>query len=153
MRWAVDFRRLNKLTLSDRYPIPNLTSLLKKAGGHQIYSTLDAASAYFAIPMASESVAATAFCCPLGLFEYLRMPFVLENAPSVYSRFVALALSHLGTTDLNVYLDDVLLFSDNLFVHGARLDEVLEAHEHVGILIKQARLFCFRNMFIILDMT
>ncbi len=106
----MDFRRLNALTLADRYSIPNLTSFLKKAGGHQIYSTLDAASAYFAIPMASESVAATVFCCPLGLFEFLRMPFGLANSPSVYSRFVALALSHLGTTDLNVYLDDVLCF-------------------------------------------
>ena len=68
--------------------------------------------------MASESISATAFCCPLGLFEFLRMPFVLTNAPSIYSRFVALALSHQGTTDLNVYLDDVLLFSNDLFVHA-----------------------------------
>ena len=148
----MNFRRFNALTLADRYPIPNLTSLLEKAGGHQIYSTLDAASSYFDFPMASESVAATAFCCPLGLFEFLRMPFGLANAPSVNSRYMALALSHLGTTDLNVYLKDVLLFSDNLFVHAARLDEVLEAHERAGILIKQARLFCFRNIFIILDM-
>ena len=71
VRWAVDFRKLNALTQADRYPIPNLTSLLENAGGHQIYSFLDAASAYFAIPIASESVAATAFCCPLGLFEFL----------------------------------------------------------------------------------
>jgi hypothetical protein len=145
VRWAVDFRRLNALTLADRYPIPNLTSLLDKAGGHQIYSTLDAASAYFAIPMAAESVAATAFCCPLGLFEFLRMPFGLANAPSVYSRFVALALSHLGTTDLNVYLDDVLLYSDDLFVHAARLGEVLDAHAQAGILIKPSKTFLFQR--------
>ena len=86
----MDFRRLNALTLADRYPIPNLTSLLEKAGGHQIYGTLDAASAYFTIPMSLASVAATAFCCPLGLFEFLRMPIGLANVPSVYSRFVGL---------------------------------------------------------------
>ena len=85
VRWAVDYRRLNAVTLADRYPIPNLTSLLEKAGGHKIYSTLDAASAYFAIPMAESSRTKTAFCCPLGLFEFLRMPFGLANAPSVYS--------------------------------------------------------------------
>ena len=47
---------------------------------------------------------------------------------------MALALSHLGTTELNVYLDDVLLFSDDLFVHVDRLDQVLEAHGRAGIL-------------------
>ena len=144
MRWAVDFR-FNTLTLADQYPILHLTSLLQKAGGHQIYSTLDAASAYFAIPMASESISATAFCCPLGLFEFLRMPFGLANAPSVYSRFVALALSHLGTTDLNVYLDNILLFSDDLFIHTARLDKVLEAHTLAGILIKPSKTFLFQK--------
>ena len=58
---------------------------------------------------------------------------------------MALALSHLGTTNLNVYLDDMLLFSDNLFVHAARLDEVLEAHERAGILIKPSKTFTFQK--------
>jgi len=145
VRWAVDYRRLNAVKLADRYPIPNLTSLLEKAGGHKIYSTLDAASAYFAIPMAESSRTKTAFCCPLGLFELLRMPFGLANAPSVYSRFVALALSHLGSQDINIYLDDVLLFSDNSEEHLARLDKVLEAHAQAGILVKPSKTFLFQS--------
>ncbi len=95
--------------------------------------------------MSSVSVAATAFCCSLGLFQFFLMPFGLSNALSVFSRFVALALSHLGTRDLNVYLDDVVLFSDDLFDHATRLDQVLEAYGRAGILIKPSKIFLFQK--------
>ena len=52
---------------------------------------------------------------------------------------------NLGTTDLNIYLDDILLFSNDLFVHAARLDQVLEAHGCAGILIKPSKTFLFQK--------
>ena len=71
------------------------------------------------------------------------MPFGLANSSSVYSRFVTLALSHLGSQDLNIYLDDVLLISDNSEEHLAHLDQVLEAHAQAGILVKSSKTFLF----------
>ncbi|MCP3665488.1 MAG: RNA-directed DNA polymerase [Gammaproteobacteria bacterium] len=55
VRWAVDFRRLNASLEQDSYPLPKISSLLERAGGHKVYSTLDATSAYFNIEIKPDS--------------------------------------------------------------------------------------------------
>ena len=54
-RWAVDFWKLNCQIIQDSYPLPKIQQLLDRAGGHQVYSTLDATSAYFCIRMDKSS--------------------------------------------------------------------------------------------------
>ena len=143
IRWAVDFRRVNEHLELDSYPLPRIQGLLDKAGGHRVYSTLDAVQAYFHIKMAKESRHITAFATPNGLWQFKRMPFGLCTAVAAYSRFIAAALNRLGTKDLQAYLDDVLVYSQELNSHVDRLREVFEAHRAAGIKLKpkKTRLF------------
>ncbi len=41
-RWAVDYRALNKCLELDSYPLPKIQQLVERAGGHRVYSALDA---------------------------------------------------------------------------------------------------------------
>ena len=132
-RVCIDYRRLNSSMIGDSYPLPSIQHLLERAGGHQFYSALDSSNAYMAIPMERGSQHLTAFVCPEGLYEFLYMPFGLRVAGSAYSRFISQVLQHLGTRNLNIYLDDVLLYHRNLEKHLDRLEEVLVAHEEAGI--------------------
>ena len=90
VRWVVDYRLPNKHLVMDSYPLPRIQQLVKKAGGHRVYSALDAVAAYNTIPVAQESRPLTAFTSPHILYQWTRMPFGLAKAPSVYSRLFRL---------------------------------------------------------------
>ena len=142
-RVCIDYRRLNDVTLGDSYPLPRIETLLSKAGGHRIYSAIDASNAYHCIPMEEASKSLTAFVCPAGLFQFRRMPFGLKGAPGCYSRFIDTALSQLGTNNLNVYLDDILIYNNDMGRHLDRLEEVLEVHKQSGIKINAKKTVLF----------
>ena len=145
VRWAVDFRRLNQHLEQDSYPLPRIQQLLERAGGHRVYSALDASAAYFNIVIDPDSRKLTAFATPSHLYQFRKMPFGLSTAPAVYSRFIACALNRIGTKGINIYLDDVLVFSDSLNEHVERLEEVLRAHQEAGIKLKAKKTFLFQE--------
>ncbi|MCP3665476.1 MAG: RNA-directed DNA polymerase [Gammaproteobacteria bacterium] len=129
---------LNKHLVMDSY-------LVEKAGGHRVYSTLDAVAAYYTIPVAQESRPLTAFTSPHGLYQWVRMPFGLATAHSVYSIFVQAILNHLGTRGLQAYLDDIFLYHDSLEEHLERLAQVFKAHSEGGIRLKPSKTQLFQE--------
>ncbi|MCP3665894.1 MAG: RNA-directed DNA polymerase [Gammaproteobacteria bacterium] len=139
VRWAVDYRLLNKHLFMDSYPLPRIQQLVEKAGGHRVYSALDAVAAYYTIPVAMESRPLTAFTSPLGLYQSTRMPFGLATAPSVYSRFIQAILNPLGMAGLQAYLDDILLYHNGMQEHLDRLEQVFQAHREGGIRLKPSK--------------
>jgi hypothetical protein len=50
-RFCVDYRALNKLTVPSRYPLPRIDGILDKLGPARFFTTLDAQSGYWQIPM------------------------------------------------------------------------------------------------------
>ncbi len=80
-RWAVDYRALNKCLELDSYPLPKIQHLVERAGGHRVYSVLDAVSAYYTIKIEKDSRACTAVTSPRGLYQWKRMPLELATAP------------------------------------------------------------------------
>ncbi|ROT72159.1 hypothetical protein C7M84_009464 [Penaeus vannamei] len=76
LRPVIDYRKLNALTIPDRFPIPSLRSLLQDVGkGHAVFSTLDLQSGFFQVQMDKDSRPLTAFSTPQGHFQFKSMPF------------------------------------------------------------------------------
>ena len=75
IRWAIDYRELNNVTIADSYPIPNIDEVLERLAGSRYYSALDAAAAYHKIPVEKKSRPLLAFITPMGLYQFCRMPF------------------------------------------------------------------------------
>ena len=145
VRWACDLRKLNSCLVQDSFPLPRIQQLLERAGGHRVYSSLDAVQAYFTIPLDEESQPLTAFATPWGLYQWCRMPFGLATATQVYSRMIAAALNPLGTSNLGAYLDDIIIFSDSMQAHLSRLADVLEQHRSAGIKVKASKTELFQE--------
>ena len=68
--------------------MPNPRDILDRLNGDVYFTTLDCASAYWAIEIAEEDRHKTAFVCSKGLFEMNRMPFGLVNSQSSYQRLM-----------------------------------------------------------------
>lgn len=116
-RIVIDYRKLNEHTVEDKFPIPNLNSLLDRLGRAQYFSTIDLAKGFHQILLAEEDRKKTAFSTPFGHFEFIRMPFGLRNAPSTFQRLMNSVLrNHINKTCV-VYMDDILIFSTSLTEH------------------------------------
>lgn len=68
----------------------NIQENLQKLKGIRVFTSLDACGAYLAIGIKEGSRDSTAFISPFSIFCYIRMPFGLENAGSMYSQMLAL---------------------------------------------------------------
>ena len=145
IRWAVDYRALNGATVADTYPLPSIAESLERLSGAEIFSCLDAASAYNVIPVEEESREKLAFISPFGCYTYKRMPFGAKNSGACYARFIGRCLEELGSPYLIAYLDDLLIFTKRLPAHLQTLRQVLQMHRDAGIKIKASKTKLFQS--------
>ena len=127
VRFCVDYRKLNDATKKDVHPLPRTSDMLESLAGAKIFTTLDAASGYWQIPMSPPDIEKTAFICSEGLFEFTVMPFGLCNAPATYQRLMNLLLAGLTWQSCLVYIDDIIVFSANFATHMTGLGGSLAA--------------------------
>lgn len=123
-RVVVDFRKVNDITISDAFPLPNITDILDQLGNSRYFSTLDLASGYHQIAMHENDRAKTAFSTQTGHFEFLRMPFGLKTAPATFQRLMNSVLTGLQGLKCYVYLDDVVVYGQSLLDHNSKLLDV-----------------------------
>ena len=126
-RWVNDYRQLNDNTITDSHPLPRIDDILNDCAKGKIWATLDITNSFFQTRMHPDDVHLTAVSTPFGLFEWLVMPMGLKNAPSIHQQRVASALRpHIGKI-CHIYLDDIVIWSDNLKDHEINVRKVLQS--------------------------
>jgi len=139
IRFCIDYRKLNSVTVKDCYPMPRVDDLLDVLGRARLFSTMDAASGYWNVPMAKDSIHKTAFTCKFGLYEWLVMPFGLCNAVPAFERLMETVLVDYRWRTCLVYLDDVIVFSEDFGTHLVRLKQVLTCFKNAGFKLKLSK--------------
>ncbi len=71
IRMCVDFRRLNKVTVSEQWPLPRIDDILDGLLGSKWFSTLDLKCGYYQVAKSPQSIAKTTFITPDGHYEFL----------------------------------------------------------------------------------
>ena len=136
LRLCVDYRALNDITIKDRYPLPCIEETLNQIRGAKYFTRLDLRSAYNLIRIKEGDEWKTAFRTRYGLIEFLVMPFGLTNAPATCQCFVNDTLREFLDVFCVCYLDDILIYSDNLQDHRKQVKAVLEKLHVAGLFVK-----------------
>jgi hypothetical protein len=147
-RLCVNYRKLNKVTKPDMYPLLRIDDMLKRFGQAQWFTTLDLASGYWQVGMDPKDVEKTAFITPFGLYEFLVMPFGLSYVPGTFQRLMNRMLHDYLGIFVAVYLDDVIIFTKGPFEqHLDELQQVFNKLRTANLKIKIKKCyFCSPNL-------
>jgi len=134
-RFVVDYRAVNAVTKKNSYPLPDLNTCFEQLRGAKYFTSLDLRSGYHQIRMAPESIPVTAFTTRYGSFQYRVMSFGLCNAPATFQSVMNSLLRQFTDDFVLVYLDDVLIYSENFEQHQRHVRQVLDV-------FRKAKFYC-----------
>lgn len=139
MRMCINYRALNKKTIKNRYPIPQIDELIDELHGAIYFSKIDLRSGYHQIQLREEDIPKTDFRCHYGHFEFLVLPFGLTNAPATFQY----CMKHIFKNQLRKFLlvlfDDILINSKTWEEHLKHIDEVLVILEQNSLYAKLSK--------------
>ncbi|GMI64212.1 hypothetical protein HRI_000090500 [Hibiscus trionum] len=134
-RVCMDYRKLNKATRKDHFPLPFIDQMLDRLAGKPYYYFLDGYSSYNQIAIAPEDQEKMTFTCPYGTYAFRRMPFGLCNAPVTFQRCMMAIFSDMVEDFLEIFMDDFSVFEDNFKSCLGNLQKVLERCEKVNLVL------------------
>ena len=144
VRWCIDYRAVNTVTLKDAYPLPNITECLDTLSGSEFFSTLDMASGYWQIEVEENDKPKTAFLTKHGLFQFTRMPFGLCNSPSTFQRAVHHVFRGMTWNRILTYLDDLMIVGKGFEEHLNNLREALDRLRQYNLKLKPKKCNLFQ---------
>nr|GEY58877.1 putative reverse transcriptase domain-containing protein [Tanacetum cinerariifolium] len=83
-RMCIDYWELNKLTIKNHYPLPQIDDLFDQLQGSSVYSKIDLKADYHQLRVRDEDIPKTAFRIRYRRYEFQVMPFGLTNSPAVF---------------------------------------------------------------------
>ncbi|OWZ17279.1 hypothetical protein PHMEG_0008799 [Phytophthora megakarya] len=129
IRFCIDYRRFNGVTVKDCYPMPLIDDILDVLGNARLFSIMDIASGYWNVPM-PEIAPKNAFTCKYGLYEWLVMPFGLWNVVPAFEHLIFKVENLFGLC---------VIFSDDFPTHLVWLIQVLGRFQSAGFKLKMKK--------------
>ena len=153
-RLCVDFRKVNELQQEvitagktkgqiSIHPLLKIDEMYAKLKGAKVFSTIDLRNGYHHIALGKSSRAKTAFVTPFGKYEFLMVPFGLAQAPAYFQLFMNKVLK--GLKFAMMYLDDIIIFSQDELQHLEHLEIVFSCLREAGLKMKRSKCDFFKS--------
>ncbi|MCO5578425.1 hypothetical protein L7F22_032267 [Adiantum nelumboides] len=137
-RMCVNYRALNRITIKNRFPMPQVEDLFDKLQGSTYFSRIDLKSGYHQIRIVDEDIVEIAFCTTFGLYEYLVMPFGLTNARATFNCILERIFQpHRNFT--GVFVNDMIIYSKSIEEHKEHLKVIFQALRDNKLYINQKK--------------
>ncbi|MBW0571880.1 hypothetical protein O181_111595 [Austropuccinia psidii MF-1] len=126
-RMVGDFRALNTYTIPDRYPIPKIHETLTQLSQAKFITAMDVIKRFHQNVSTYNAERLLRIIVHCGIFEYLRMPFGMKNAPSHHQRMMnTIFPEELSEGWSIIYIYDIIVCSETWENHLTRLERVLQ---------------------------
>ncbi|SJL15525.1 uncharacterized protein ARMOST_19025 [Armillaria ostoyae] len=127
LRPVQDYRKLNEMTIKNRYPLPLISELIDKLQGAKYFTKLDVRWGYNNVRIKEGDEHKAAFRTNRGLFEPTVMFFGLTNSPATFQWMMNDIFKDLiASGKVTIYLDDILIFTKDLDEHRRIVRQVLQ---------------------------
>ena len=148
---CVDLKQLNAAVRRGHHMLPSLEDKAPKLAESKVFSTLDAASWFWQIPIDEGSQLLTTFITPFGRYSISRLRFEISSAPEIFHRKMSTLLE--GLDGVEVIMDDILVHDRNREEHDARHNAVLRIINDSGLklnpkkcVFRKTELTCFGHL-------
>ena len=126
LRLCVDYRKLNKMTVKNKYSLPRFDDLFDQLKGASVFSKIDLRSGYHQLRIKDVDVHKTTFRMLYGHYEFLVMSFGLTNVPTAFMDLINRVFRPYVDRFVMVFIDDILLYSKDQEDHDTHLRVMLE---------------------------
>jgi hypothetical protein len=126
LRLCIEYRKINKMNIKNKYPLPWINDLFDQLRGATNFSNIDLRSTYHHVQIKDEYIHKTTFRTIYGHYEFVVVPFGLTNAPSTFMCLMNNVHNKLLDNFLLVFIDDILIYSKDMEEHEEHLKLVLQ---------------------------
>ena len=145
LRFCIDYRGLNDLTVRNSYPLPHMEELFDRLQGARYFSKIDLRTGFYQIPLAEEDRAKTAFRTRYGHFEWTVLPMGLTNAPATFQHLMNHTFREFLDRSVLVFLDDIVVYSRTLDDHVRDVRAALQRLSDAGLYAKKSKCELFMH--------
>lgn len=148
LRYCIDARALNEVTVRDAYPLPNINRILPRLRKTTYLSSIDLSDAFWQVPLRKEDRCKTAFTVSgRGFYQFKVMPFGLVNSASTLCKLVDQVIGADLEPMVFKYLDDIIIATETLEEHLAMIKEVSERLRKAGLTVSiDKSKFCLKKL-------
>ena len=152
MRMVIDFRKLNKLTRKNKYPMDDTDAVMMRLKGSRWFSKFDLSNGFYQIQVEEESRKFTTFVTRDGMYQFVRMPMGLTNSPATFACAMNDCLGDLSIKGNNMecYVDDILVHSETFDDHVSHLAILFQRLRERDIKLKPSKCLMARRELIFL---
>ena len=125
LRLCVDYRRLNRVTIKNKYPLSRIDALFDQLKGSRYFSKIDLRFGYHQMRVKEKDTPKAAFSTRYGHFEFVVMSFGLTNAPATFMDLMNMIYKKYLDKFIVVFMDDILVYSKTQEVHEEHLQIAL----------------------------
>ncbi len=136
---CVNYRQLNKITRWDSYFLLLINKLQDQLGRVKWFTSLDLKEAYYWVQMKEGKEWKTAFWTRYRHYKYIIMLFELKNAPATFQRLINDTLREYLDDFAITYLNNILIYSDDLKTHRSHVHKVLEKLNERALYVKKSK--------------